>query len=233
MKYKISEILTGYENEKEIYGYISDKLTVILDEIEVDPAQHIYENKTFSAFAGLLISILWGTDSIENEFYRDIAEKIPEDTPIPSKSGLEHILMRSRLSDQENLFEHYLKEAGANGEDYGKIKNAGYFAFYQNSLSTVKSIKGLKKSHNLYDYLSSEELSAHWLRLKRTNDNIKNKQIDDLTAIEKEFVKSSDQTREAVVFNMAKYPEEISSTVSIDKLKGKVKKVRHPLPFSF
>lgn len=62
--------------------------------------------------------------------------------------------------------------------NFGKFNNAGYQGLYDGeNMNDIKTRKGLKKSHDILDYMGPTELAANWFRITQTDEKLKNDDI--------------------------------------------------------
>ncbi len=92
------------------------------------------------------------------------------------------LLQRSQIKEQNKKLFAAAHDAGIETNiEYGAFQNSGYRGLYNGlDKSDIHKRKGLKKSHDILDYMGSEELAANLFRTTQTEaklkrDNIKGK----------------------------------------------------------
>lgn len=86
------------------------------------------------------------------------------------------LALRENVRDSNKTLFATAQEHGVS--NFGKFNNAGYQGLYDGeTMADIKARKGLKKSHDILDYMGPTELAANWFRITQTDEKLKNDNI--------------------------------------------------------
>ena len=89
------------------------------------------------------------------------------------------LLQRSQIKEQNKKLFAAAHDAGVETNiEYGAFQNSGYRGLYDGlDRAAIHKKKGLKKSHDILDYMGSEELAANLFRTTQTEAKLKRDHI--------------------------------------------------------
>ena len=86
------------------------------------------------------------------------------------------LALRENVRDSNKTLFATAQEHGVS--NFGKFNNAGYQGLYDGeTMADIKARKGLKKSHDILDYMGPTELAANWFRITQTDEKLENDNI--------------------------------------------------------
>lgn len=118
------------------------------------------------------------------------------------------LALRKNVTDSNKTLFATAKDHGVN--NFGKFNNAGYQGLYNGeNMADIKQRKGLKKSHDILDYMGPTELAANWFRITQTDEKLKNDNIQGEGHACATHRKVGRQVRKAMIELGGKAPEEL------------------------
>ncbi len=118
------------------------------------------------------------------------------------------LALRKNVTDSNKTLFATAKDHGVS--NFGKFNNAGYQGLYAGeNMADIKKRKGLKKSHEILDYMGPTELAANWFRITQTDEKLKNDNIQGEGHACATHRKVGRQVRKTMIELGGKAPEEL------------------------
>ena len=152
----------------------------------------------------------------------DVARKYIEGT-----EGIERVLTRDEISDQENALSAAAQTAGV--QHYLFFRNAGYRGLYNMNLTELKRLKGVPSSRTALDFMGKEELAANLFRITQTEAQIRSEAVFGQEQLEGTARRVGRQVREAIEDIGGTMPENLPLAGDIREVKKHLKQAGREL----
>ena len=139
------------------------------------------------------------------------------------------LLLRQDLKDHNISLAEAASLAGIKDpKDYAIFQNHGYQGLYGGlTAKDIKTRKSLKKSHNILDYMGSEELAANLFRATQTDSKIRRENIKGKANANKTHYEVGNKVRQTIKELGGTMPEDLPTPKnSIKQLESKTKKLK-------
>ena len=139
------------------------------------------------------------------------------------------LLLRQDLKDHNISLAEAASLAGIKDpKDYAIFQNHGYQGLYGGlTAKDIKTRKSLKKSHNILDYMGSEELAANLFRATQTDSKIRRENIKGKANANKTHYEVGNKVRQTIKELGGTMPEDLPThKKSIKQLESKTKKLK-------
>lgn len=158
-------------------------------------------------------------------FFAKQAEKIQ--IILEGKNDIDRLHARSEVKDGTKALTAAAKAAGVS--NYGMFMDAGYRGLYNRSIDNVKELKGVSKTHNLFDYMGRTELAANLFRITLTEERLKNERVNNERNANFVHQSVGKEVRSMVISNTGKTPEGLPVERRITEVTKELKKANKKL----
>ena len=143
---------------------------------------------------------------------------------IQETEGVERVLVRGEISDQESTLASTAKTAGI--QQYPFFQNAGYRGLYNMNLKAIKGLKGVPEKRSVLDFMGREELAANLFRITQTEAQIRSENAYGQRALESTAQRVGKKVREAIEEIGGTMPEHLNVAEDIREVKKGLKKAQ-------
>lgn len=140
---------------------------------------------------------------------------------VQSHDGVERVVVRSELTDQEKSLSSTVKKAGV--ENYAFFQNQGYLGLYNMNLNKIKTLKNVPANRSPLDFMGKQELAANLFRITQTEAKIVNSNITGQKPLEKAAYSVGREVRNTMRKISGQLPENLPAAEDIRNVKQALK----------
>jgi DNA-damage-inducible protein D len=140
---------------------------------------------------------------------------------VQSQDGVERVVVRSELTDQEKSLSATAHQAGV--ENYAFFQNEGYRGLYNMNLKKIREAKGVPTNRSPLDFMGKTELAANLFRITQTEEKIKSEGIKGQHLLQRAAYSVGQDVRNTMKKISGKTPENLPTADDIKIVKSRLK----------
>ncbi len=130
--------------------------------------------------------------------------------------AVDRVLTRDEITQEEKSLNSVVHNSGV--ESYPLFQNAGYRGMYNMDLRHLRKIKGVPEKRSPLDFMGSTESAANLLRLRLTEEKIKQEKSEGQDSLEAAALNIGEEVRDLLIRTIHKTPEELPPAPDIKKV---------------